>query len=288
MSADAINPYVFDATTAGFEADVLQKSLEVPVLVDFWADWCGPCKTLGPILEKLAGEFHGGFLLAKVDTEAEPQIAGAFQIRSIPTVFLVKGGQIVDGFQGALPEGQVREFLKHHGIEPAAPVEEAVPEAAPVDPHAEVGRLRREIEAEPDKPELKLDLALALLQTGGATEAEKLLDALPANLSTDDRAVKARARLGFAALLKDAPPVEVLEAAIASNHGDLRARHLLGAHRLVAGRNKDALEQFIEMLRANRDFEEGLPRKALIDAFRVIDDAELVGRYRRKMSALLF
>lgn len=288
MSADAAKPYVFDATTAGFEADVLQKSLEVPVLVDFWADWCGPCKTLGPILEKLAGEFQGAFLLAKVDTEAEPQIAGAFQIRSIPTVFLVKGGQIVDGFQGSLPEGQVREFLKHHGIEPAAPVEDAVPEAAPVDPHAEVGRLRREIEAEPDKPELKLDLALALLQTGGATEAEKLLDALPANLSTDDRAVKARARLGFAALLKDAPPVEVLEAAIASNHGDLRARHLLGAHRLVAGRNEEALEQFIEMLRANRDFEEGLPRKALIDAFRVIDDAELVGRYRRKMSALLF
>lgn len=288
MSADAAKPHVFDATTAGFEADVLQKSLEVPVLVDFWADWCGPCKTLGPILEKLAGEFHGAFLLAKVDTEAEPQIAGAFQIRSIPTVFLVKGGQIVDGFQGALPEGQVREFLKHHGIEPAAPVEDAAPEAAPVDPHAEVGRLRREIEAEPDKAELKLDLALALLQTGGATEAEKLLDGLPANLSTDDRAVKARARLGFAALLKDAPPVEVLEAAIASNHGDLRARHLLGAHRLVAGRNEEALEQFIEMLRANRDFEEGLPRKALIDAFRVIDDAELVGRYRRKMSALLF
>ncbi len=288
MAPDTASPHVFDATTAGFEADVLQKSLETPVLVDFWAEWCGPCKTLGPILEKLAGEFNGAFLLAKVDTEAEPQIAGAFQIRSIPTVFLVKDGQILDGFQGALPEGQVREFLKHHGIEPAAPVEETPVEAAPVDPHAEVGRLRREIEAAPDQDELKLALALALLQTGGAAEAEKLLDALPANLSTDDRAVKARARLGFAALLKDAPPAEVLEAAIASDPADLRARHLLGAHRLVAGRNEDALEQFIELLRANRDYADGLPRKALIDAFRVIDDAELVGRYRRKMSALLF
>ena len=289
MSTDLQTPHVFDATTAGFEADVLQKSMEVPVLVDFWAEWCGPCKTLGPILEKLAADFHGGFLLAKVDTEAEPQIAGAFQIRSIPTVFLVKGGQIVDGFQGALPEGQVREFLKHHGIEPAALAEEAPAEVdAPDDPHADVQRLRGEIEAEPDKAELKLDLALALLQTGAAQEAETLLEALPANLSTDDRAVKARARLGIAALLHDAPTQEVLEAAIAANAADLRARHLLGAHHLVAGRNEAALAQFLEMLRIDRDFEDGLPRKALIDAFRVIDDAALVGQYRRKMSALLF
>ena len=290
MQTDTARPHVFDATTAGFEADVLQKSLQVPVLVDFWAEWCGPCKALGPILEKLAADYRGAFELAKVDTEAEPQVAAAFQIRSIPTVFLVQGGQIVDGFQGALPEGQVREFLKHHGIEPAAPgaEEPAAEAAAPVDPHAEVQRLRKAVEAEPDKDELKLDLALALLQTGGAHEAEKLLDALPANLSTDDRAVKARARLGFAALLDNAPPAEVLEAAIAADPADLRARHLLGAQRLVAGRSEEALEQFLEMLRGNREFEDGLPKKALIDAFRVIDDAELVGRYRRKMSALLF
>jgi putative thioredoxin len=290
MATELQSPHVFDATTAGFEADVLQKSLQVPVLVDFWADWCGPCKTLGPILEKLAADFNGAFLLAKVDTEAEPQIAGAFQIRSIPTVFLVKGGEIVDGFQGALPEGQVREFLKHHGIEPA-PVPEEAPDAAAApaaDPHAEVQRLRREIDAQPDKAELRLDLALALLQTGGAQEAETLLDALPANLSTDDRAVKARARLGFAALLQDAPPVQALEAAIAADPDDLRARHLLGTHHLVAGQAEAALEQFLDMLRRNRDFDDGLPRKALIDAFRVIDDTELVGRYRRKMSALLF
>src|SRR5690606_29355705 len=119
--------HAFDATTAGFETDVLQKSLEVPVLVDFWAEWCGPCKTLGPVLEKIAAEFNGAFLLAKVDTEQEPQIAGAFQIRSIPTVYLVKGGQLVDGFQGAVTEGQVREFLRHHGIEPGEPVDDDAP-----------------------------------------------------------------------------------------------------------------------------------------------------------------
>jgi putative thioredoxin len=289
MSPDPVaKPHVFDATTEAFEADVLQKSLQVPVLVDFWAAWCEPCKTLGPILEKLASEYHGAFELAKVDTEAEPQIAQAFQVRSIPTVFLVKDGQLVDGFPGALPEAQVREFLQHHGIEPAPAPEEAPPVAAPpLDLHAEVMRLRKAIEAEPGKDELRLDLALALLQTGGAHEAEQLLDGLPANRSTDDRAVKARARLGFAALLKDAPPPEVLEAAIAADEGDLRARHLLGAHRIVAGESEAGLEQFLEMLRRDRHYEDALPKKALIDAFRVVEDEDLVGRYRRKMSSLL-
>jgi len=288
MPADTTQSHVFDATTDTFETQVLQKSLQTPVLVDFWAEWCGPCKTLGPILEKLADEYNGAFELAKVDVDKEQQLAAAFQVRSIPTVFLVKGGQLVDGFPGALPEGQVREFLKHHGIEPAAPEEEAAPaDVTPVDPHVEVMRLRAESGAAPEKDELKLDLALALLQTGATHEAEQLLDALPANLAHDDRAIRARARLGFAALLKDAPPPQVLEAAIAANPDDLRARHLLGVHRIVAGDAEAGLEQFIEMLRRNRGFEDGLPRKALLDAFQMVEDEDLVSRYRRKMSSLL-
>ncbi len=281
---------VFDATAESFETEVLQKSLQVPVLVDFWAPWCGPCKTLGPILEKLAADYNGAFLLAKVDVDKEQQLAAAFQVRSIPTVMLVKGGQLVDGFPGALPEGQLREFLTHHGIEPLAVVEEAVaPDAAPTpaDPHTELLRLRKAVELEPEQSSLKLDLALALLALGHAHEAEQLLDALPANLSTDDRAVKARARLGFAALLQDAPPPQVLEAAIAANPDDLRARHLLGAHAIVTGNSEAGLEQFLEMLRRNRSYENGLPRLALIDAFRVIEDEDLVGRYRRRMASLL-
>jgi len=283
-------PHVFDATTETFETEVLQKSLQTPVLVDFWATWCGPCKTLGPMLEKLAGEYHGAFALAKVDVDKEQQIAAAFQIRSVPTVFLVKGGQIVDGFPGAVPEGQLREFLSQHGVVPleAAPEAEEVAEAAPLDPQAQVDVLRAAIAAEPDKEELKLDLALALLQTGATAEATALIDALPANLSTDDRAVRARARLEFASALLDAPVAEVLDARIAANGDDLQARHLRGVQLLLSGQDAAALEQFLDMLRRDRTYDDGRPRKLLIDAFKVIEDEDLVGQYRRRMASLLF
>lgn len=289
MSADATLPHVFDVTAERFEADVLQRSLQTPVLIDFWAEWCQPCKVLGPVLEKLAAEFNGAFELAKVDVDAEQELAAAFQVRSIPTVVLVKDGQLVDGFQGALPEGQLRQFLAHHAIAAAAaPEPEPEPEAeAALDPQAEVARIRAAIAAEPDKAELRLDLALALLQTGESGEAEALIDALPANLSTDDRAVRARAKLGFAAVLRDAPSAEALEAALAADPGDLRARHLLGVRHLLAGRDEAALQAFLDMLRRDRAFDDGLPRRSLIDAFRVIDDEDLVGRYRRQMASLL-
>ncbi|MGQ5253250.1 thioredoxin [Xanthomonas arboricola] len=281
-------PHVFDATTDTFETEVLQKSLTTPVLVDFWATWCGPCKSLTPILEKLAGDYNGAFELGKVDVDKEQQIAAAFQIRSVPTVFLVKGGEIVDGFPGAMPEAQVREFLTQHGVLQAEPqVAEEVP-LAPLDPQAQAAALREAVAAEPDKDELKLDLALALLKTGDTTEAEQLIDALPANLATDDRAVRAKARLSFANVLKDAPDAGALQAAVDANGADLGARHLLGVRHLLDGNDEAALEQFLEMLRQDRSFDDNLPRRSLIDAFRVIEDEDLVGRYRRKMSALVF
>lgn len=284
-------PLVFDATLASFEQDVILKSKQVPVLVDFWAEWCGPCKSLGPVLEKLAAEFAGGFLLAKVDVDKEQQLAGYFQIKSIPTVMLLKDGQIVDGFPGALPEGQVREFLQHHGVAPALaaePAEEAQAQPARPDPHAEVVRLRAATQAEPAREDLKLDLALALLASGSVGEARQILDALPANLATDDRAVRAHARLGFHAQLEQAPPRAALEAALAADPADLRARHLLGVSLLLEGAEAEALEQFLEMLRRDRAYDDQLAKRSLIDAFRIIEDPELVGAYRRRMASLLF
>ncbi len=289
MNDASATAHVFDATAATFEDEVIRASLQVPVLVDFWAEWCGPCKTLGPILEKLAAEYHGAFRLAKVDVDKEQELAAAFQIRSIPTMVVVKDGQVLGAIPGVLPEGQLREMLAQVGIQPAeAPKQDAAPQAAaPVDPHEEVMRLRKAVEAEPDKADLRLDLALALLQTGAAAEAETLLDGLPANLATDDRTVKARASLGFASLLADAPPLETLEAAVAADPADLRARHLLGVRKLVAGDAEGGLEQFIEMLQRDRQYGDALAKKSLIDAFRVIEDEDLVGRFRRRMSSLL-
>ncbi len=282
-------PHVIDVTADTFETEVLQKSLQTPVLVDFWATWCGPCKSLTPVLEKLAGEYGGAFVLAKVDVDQQQQIAAAFQIRSVPTVFLLVGGQPVDAFQGALPEGQLRQFLQQHGVEPLAEAEAPAETAeATLDPHAEVARLRDAVQAEPDKDELKLDLALALLRTGAADEAVQLLDALPANLATDDRAVRARARLGFAALLHDAPAPAALEQALAADPDDHQARHLLAVHHLVGGDASAGLEHLLELLRRDRAYGEGLAKRSLIDAFRVVEDEDLVGQYRRRMASLLF
>jgi putative thioredoxin len=292
MTADA-KPHVFDATADRFQDDVLERSLKVPVLVDFWAEWCGPCKQLGPILEKLARDYNGAFELAKVDVDREQQLAAAFQVRSIPTVFLVKDGQLVDGFPGALPEGALREFLQSHGIVPAeaaaaTAADDGQPEPSPADPHAELVRLRAESAAAPENDALRLDLALALLATGAAAEAETILDGLPANLATDDRTERARAHLRLLGTARDAPPADVLEAAIAADPGDLRARHLLGVQRLLAGRADEGLEHLLEMLRRDRAYEDGLARRTLVDAFRTLDDAALVGQYRRRMSSLLF
>ena len=184
--AAAAPAHVFDVDQQSFEADVLQASLTTPILVDFWATWCEPCKILGPMLEKLAAEYNGAFRLAKVDVDKSQQLAGMFGIRSIPTVMLVKDGQILDGFAGALPEGQLREFLNRH-VQPldGAVVEGDAPAEAPESPEEAINRIQQAIAAEPDAAELKLDLALALMRAGQAADADAELTSLPANLATD-------------------------------------------------------------------------------------------------------
>ncbi|ANB18079.1 Thioredoxin [Dokdonella koreensis DS-123] len=284
------SPHVFDATTETFENDVLQASLDQPVLVDFWAEWCGPCKSLGPLLEKVVDSYHGAVRLAKVDVDKEQQLAGMFGVRSIPTVVLVAQGQIVDGFTGALPESALREFLSRH-VQPAEPANEDDASADALPPEsadAAVARLRAEIAADPDKDELKLDLAVALMRQGDAAAAESQLDALPANLATDERARRLRGQLEFARLLADAPPTAELQAQLARDAGDHAAREQLGIRLLAEGQAAEGLEQFLAILKADRDWNEGGARKRLIAAFSILDDEELVGTYRRRMSSLLF
>lgn len=292
MFTDATAPaadatHSFDVKTASFEQDVLTRSTQVPVLVDFWADWCAPCKQLKPILEKLAAEYGGGFVLAKVNSDEEQQLPGLFGVRSLPTVILLKDGQPVDGFMGAVPESQVREFLARHGVQPLAtePVEPA-PDLRT--PQQQVADLEAQIAAAPDLPDLQLDLAVALSRAGEVARAETVLDGLPANLATDDRAKRVRATLDFAATLSGAPGVEALSLRLAKDENDHEARHLLGVHALVGGDTEVALQQFLELLRRDKTWNEGAARLALINAFRIIDDQDLVGTYRRRMASLLF
>jgi putative thioredoxin len=263
------------------------------VLVDFWATWCEPCKTLGPLIEKVVGEYAGAIRLAKVDCDKEQQLATMFGVRSIPTVVLVREGQLVDGFTGALPEAQLREFLARH-VQPGAGadeegelVEDPVPPVVET-PEQAIARIQQEIATQPDRPDLKLDLALAQMRAGNAVAAEAELDALPANLASDERARRLRGQLEFAHALKDAPSVAELERRIRQDPADYAARDMLGLRLLLDGDPAGGLEHLLGVLKADRNWNDGQARKHLVAAFNVLDDADLVGTYRRKMSSLLF
>ena len=267
---------------------MLQASLTTPVLVDFWATWCEPCKTLGPMLEKLASEYNGGFRLGKVDVDKQQELAGMFGIKSIPTVVLVKDGQVLDGFAGALPEGQLREFLSRHAQPLEAPAETAEEKVAPETPEQAIDRLQQAIAAEPGKPDLKLDLALALMRAGQVDAATTELAALPANLATDARAVRLRSELELAHALQDAPEKTQLQQRVQTDGNDWAARDQLGVRLLLEGDAEAGLEQFLTILQKARDWSDGQAKKRLLAAFATLDDADLVGRYRRKMASLLF
>jgi putative thioredoxin len=280
-------PVVFDVDTQTFEADVLQASLTTPVLVDFWAPWCEPCKTLGPMLEKLAAEYNGAFRLGKVDVDQQQELAGMFGIKSIPTVVMVKDGQVLDGFAGALPEGQLREFLSRH-VQPLAAADDGLDDAIPETPEQALGRIQQAIAAEPDKAELKLDLALALLRVGQTAAAEAELAALPVNLATDARAVRLRSELDLAHALKGAPELTALQQRVEADGNDWEARDQLGVRLLLEGDVEAGLDQFLVILQKARDWNDGQAKKRLLAAFTTLDDADVVGRYRRKMASLLF
>ncbi|TAL92631.1 MAG: thioredoxin [Rhodanobacter sp.] len=289
MTDTASTSHVFDVNQQTFETEVLQASTQIPILVDFWAAWCEPCKSLGPILEKLANEFNGSFRLGKVDVDAEQELAAMFGIKSIPTVMLVKDGEVLDGFTGALPEGQLREFLARH----VQPLEGEPPAADGADspaetPEAAINRLQQAIATQPAKAELKLELALALMRVGQADAAQAELDALPANLATDARAQRLRSELDLAHAVKEAPSLTELQQRVQANPEDWAAHDQLGVRLLLEGDPDAGLEQFLVILQKARDWNEGQAKKRLLAAFATLDDAELVGRYRRRMASMMF
>lgn len=289
MPTAARSILIFDAAEANFQTDVLDASFQQPILVDLWATWCEPCKTLGPLLEKIVTDYNGAVRLAKIDCDKEQALAASFGVRSIPTVVLIRDGQLVDAFTGALPESGIREFLgRHVQPNPANADEAATEDVVKETPEQAIVRIQQDIAARPEKAELKLDLALAQMQVGNADAAQVELDALPANLESDDRAQRLRNQLDFARLAKDAPPAAELIARIERDPADLEAHDMLGVRLLMQGDSIGGLEQFLTVLKADRAWNDGQAKKRLIAAFNVLDDAELVGTYRRKMSSLMF
>ena len=279
--------HVVDVDIQNFEQVVLQGSVQTPVLVDFWATWCEPCKALTPTLEKLAEEMAGGFLLAKVDVDANPEVAQAFRIQSVPTVVLFVNGQPADAFAGARSAAEVREFLEKH-VQPAAaqsPLEEVRELAGAGELVAAIGLLTDWLEEHAQDGEAQAVMAGLLLSAEdveGARAHFALLDE-EARQSPEARRVAARLEL-----LEGAGDLEALRAEVAADPRDVGKRLALGRALLAAQRTEEGLEELFEAALRDIGFEDGAPRKALIDVFQALGPKDpLTLEYQQRLSVLL-
>jgi putative thioredoxin len=288
-AAPADEPLVYDVTEADVQARVLERSMQVPVLLDCWAPWCGPCKSLGPILEKLARDYGGAFELAKINTDEAPNLSAALRIRSIPLVVLFVGGRPVDQFTGALPEGQIRAFLDKHLQPPGDPMEEIRAEAAQAEPADAEALLTEALQMVPGHPDATADLAERwLARAASVDEVTALLDAVPPE-ARGDRDASLRKRLQILANRPAGDPAS-LAARIAANGKDFEARFALAALQVFEGDFGAAFDNLLEVVL--RDKAEGKPdreraRKQLIDWFEACPDAEAVSRGRRYLGMYL-
>jgi len=295
---------MIDITIENFEQEVIAASLSQPVLVDFWAPWCGPCKAIGPILEKLETEYGGAFKLAKINSDEEQQIAGAFGIRSIPTVVLMKNGQPVDGFQGALPEGKVREFLDKHlqALPPGEDEEEeeALPDEAAADPEAQLEKLQHAVATDPANDEARFEYVKSLLLAGREPEARRAFEPV-AGKAAVSRRLDALARwldaIGFAG--QHGSPAE-LDARIAADRRDFQARFDRARLLLAQQRWTAAMDELLEILMRDKAWSEDLARKTYIAILEIIEPPKVkvaegqvppedptVATYRRRLSSVV-
>ncbi|MEW8100346.1 MAG: thioredoxin [Candidatus Thiodiazotropha endolucinida] len=277
--------FVFDVTTDRFQQLVLENSMHVPVLVDFWAEWCNPCKTLMPTLAKLADEYQGKFLVAKVNTEQEQQLAAHFQVRSIPSVKLFHQGQVVDEFMGALPEVEIRSFLdKHIPRESDALLAQVDTMLLQGDAEGAGALLKQASEIDPESPRVKISHTRYMAATGKLDEAEQLLRALPIEERNKPEVASMLARIEIDRATADSPPVEELEKRLQENPTDSEAIHMLASHKVMENDYEGALELLMTLLQNDRSYGDNAAQKEMLRIFELLGgQGDLVKRYRNRM-----
>ena len=286
-------PYIFDiAGTASFEQLVIENSFHKPVLVDFWAEWCAPCKALMPLLAKLTEDYRGELLLAKVNCDVEQDIVMRFGIRSLPTVVLFKDGQPLDGFTGAQPESAIRELLKTHVAEPAPAATDPMESAQALFAEGRFAEAEVQLKSllgEDNQHAGGLILyARCLAERGELGEAETALNAVKGDEHKQALA-GARAQLAFLGQANELPEPALLKSRLAQNAQDDEAAYQLAIHQLARQQYEQALEALLKLFMRNRDYAEGLPHKTLLQVFDLLGNADpLVTLYRRKLYQAIY
>jgi len=284
-----MNTHSFDTGTEAFERDVLKASEKVPVLVDFWAPWCAPCRALKPILEKLAGEYQGRFLLAKVNSDEHPQLSARFGVRGIPNVKAFVDGKLADEFTGALPESGVRAFIDRLIPTPAEKLRRTARALVTQGDFDEAERhLRSALALEPANHALRLDLVELLLAKNSHAEADALIAPIPER-ERDERADRLYSVLAFWKKSQQLPALEELEARLAANPDDLPARLALGERLVADKRYEPALESLLQVVRKDRGALRTSARKLMVEVFNLAEgQAGLVSEFRKLLAGALY